>query len=140
MNLNHYLRIVRASAWYDLAVTWPFALPWTWTWLHQQLVALDQALQLPGDFHPMDGTQLLFANLMGSVVVVWALARILSPSVLLGRLDATARVLFAIWQIYAVCHGASTLVLAFTAVEVVFGVAQWWRVTPQSRLQAEMSR
>ena len=102
---DRYLRIVRASGWYDLLVTWPFALPWTFAWLYAQLNLLAQALALPGTLHPLDATHMLLANLLGSVVVVWSVARIVAPTVLLGRLDGVARFLFAAWQIYAVAHG-----------------------------------
>ncbi len=124
MQLPRYLKLVRASAAYDLLVTWPFATPWTFAWLYGQLVAVAQALQLPGVAHPLDATHLLFANLLGSVVVVWSLARLWAPSVQLGRLDAAARFLFAAWQVYAVAHGASAIVLGFTVFELVFGVLQ----------------
>lgn len=127
----HYLRIVRASAWYDLLVTWPFALPWTFAWVYAQLGVLAQGLGLPGALHPLDSTHLLLANLLGSVVVVWSIARIAAPSLLLGRLDGVARFLFATWQVYAVAHGASAVVLGFTLFELLFGVLQWWRVGPQ---------
>ena len=123
-----YLRIVRASGWYDLLVTWPFALPWTFAWLYAQLHGLAQALALPGMLHPLDSTHMLFANLLGSVVVVWSIARIAAPTLLLGRLDGLARFLFAAWQIYAVAHGANAIVLGFTFFELLFGVLQWWRV------------
>ena len=129
---NRYLRIVRASGWYDLLVTWPFALPWTFAWLYAQLNLLAQALGLPGTLHPSDATHMLLANLLGSVVVVWSLARIVAPTVLLGRLDGVARFLFAAWQIYAVAHGANAIVLGFTAFELLFGVLQWWRVAGSS--------
>ncbi len=129
---DRYLRIVRASGWYDLFVTWPFALPWTFAWLYAQLTLLAQALALPGTLHPLDTTHMLLANLLGSVVVVWSLARIVAPTVLLGRLDGVARFLFAAWQIYAVAHGANAIVLGFTAFELLFGVLQWWRVAGSS--------
>ena len=125
---GRYLRIVRASGWYDLLVTWPFALPWTFAWLYAQLNLLAQALASPGTLHPLDTTHMLLANLLGSVVVVWSVARIVAPTVLLGRLDGVARFLFAAWQIYAVAHGANAIVLGFTAFELLFGVLQWWRV------------
>lgn len=128
-----YLRIVRASGWYDLLVTWPFALPWTFAWVYAQLGLMAQALGLPGVLHPLESTHMLLANLMGSVIVVWSIARIVAPTVLLGRLDGVARILFATWQIYAVAQGASALVLGFTAVELVFGVLQWWRVDGEPR-------
>lgn len=126
MTSSRYLRIVRASAWYDLLATGLFATPWTFAWLYAQCVALAAAWQLPGTAPALDATHVLFANLLGSVVVVWALARLLAPSVRLGRLDAVARGLFAVWQVVAVLHGASALVLAFTVAEVVFGVLQAW--------------
>lgn len=128
-----YLRIVRASGWYDLLITWPFALPWTFALLYAQLGALGQALGLPGTLHPLDATHMLLANLLGSVVVVWSIARIAAPTLLLGRLDGAARFLFAGWQIYAVSQGASAVVLGFTLFELLFGVLQWWRVGPQGR-------
>lgn len=116
---------MKASAWYDLAVTWPFATPWTFALLYGTLTSLSQALGLPGAMVPLDATSTLFGNLLGSVVVVWSLARILSPSVRLGRLDGVARVLFAAWQIHAVLNGVGTIVLAFTAVEILFGILQF---------------
>lgn len=127
-----YLRIVRASGWYDLIVTWPFALPWSFAWLYVQLGGLAQGLGLPGALHTLDATHMLLANLLGSVVAVWAVARIVAPSLLLGRLDGAARWLFAVWQVYAVAHGASAIVLGFTAFELLFGVLQWWRVERRS--------
>lgn len=126
-----YLAIVRASGWYDLLVTWPFALPWTFAWLYGALAWLSATLGLPGTLHPLDGTHMLLANLLGSVVVVWSIARIVAPGVLLGRLDGLARFLFATWQVYAVAQGASAIVLGFTAFELLFGVLQWWRVAGQ---------
>ena len=125
---QRYQRIVRASAAYDLLVTWPFALPWTFAWLYTQIVAVAQALSLPGTLHPLDTTHMLLANLLGSVVVVWSLARVLAPTVLLGRLDAVARFLFAAAQVYAVAQGANAVVLGFTFFELLFGVLQVWRV------------
>lgn len=131
MTASSYLRIVRASAWYDLLVTWPFALPWTFAWLYAQLAALALHWQLPGTVHPLDATHMLLANLLGAVVVSWSLARLLSPSVLLGRLDALARLLFAAAQIHAVVQGASAIVLGFTVFELVFGALQCLPVTRQ---------
>ena len=127
-SLPRYLSLVKASAWYDLLVTWPFATPWTFVWLYAQLGNTALALGLPGVLHPADATHVLLANLLGSVVVVWSLARLLAPSLLLGRLDGTARLLFAAWQINAYQSGASAIVLTFTAFELLFGVAQFWRV------------
>jgi hypothetical protein len=128
-----YLSIVRASAWYDLLVTWPFALPWSFAWLLGLLAWVHAALGLPGSVPVPDAMHMLLANLLGSVVVVWSLARIAMPSLLLGRLDGLARFLFAAWQVHAFSQGASAVVLGFTAFELLFGVLQWWRVAGQGR-------
>lgn len=125
MKQPRYLSIVRGSGWYDLLVTWPFATPWTFVWLYGSMAALAQSLGLPGIVHPLDATHVMFANLLGSVVVVWSLARVLSPSVQLGRLDGVARFLFAAWQVNAFLSGASAIVLGFTFFELIFGVLQF---------------
>ncbi|MFD7320999.1 hypothetical protein ACFV9D_07880 [Streptomyces sp. NPDC059875] len=124
-----YLRLVRASAWYDLVVTAGFVTPWTYVLVHDALSSAGRALGLGGmpELEPM---QVLYANLMGSVVVVWAVLRIVRPIALHGLLDGVARALFAAWQTYALAHGATRVLWLFLAVEVAFGVVQlapWWR-------------
>lgn len=117
-------RIVRASALYDLIVTAAFMTPWTATAVLTGFAALSQALALERPVPVLDVTSLLFANLLGSVVVVWSLWRLSHPSRQIGHFDALARALFAAWQVYAVAHGASFLLLGFTLMEGVFGIAQ----------------
>ncbi|OMI39564.1 hypothetical protein SPAR_10152 [Streptomyces sparsogenes DSM 40356] len=78
--------------------------------------------------------QTLYANLMGSVVVVWALLRIVKPQPAHGLFDGVARTLFSAWQAYALAHGATRLLWFFFAVEVSFGLVQllpWWRARPR---------
>lgn len=124
LSVAAYLRIVRASAAYDLLVTAPFATPWSLALFLQAMARLSAALKLPRP-PPVYSIELgFFANLMGSVVIVWSIARLLGPSVRLGRLDALARVLFASWMIYAAAHGASSLLLGFLPIELGFGLAQ----------------
>ncbi|MET7669698.1 hypothetical protein [Micromonospora luteifusca] len=125
-----YLHVVRASAWYDLVVTAGFATPWTYVLLHRLLTSMGEALGL-GALPPVDPMQTLYANLMGSVVVVWAALRIVRPVPVHGLLDGVARALFAIWQGYALAQGVSGLLWLFLVVEVSFGIVQlvpWWRV------------
>ncbi|WP_055585858.1 hypothetical protein [Peterkaempfera griseoplana] len=128
-----YLRVVRASAWYDLVVTAGFATPWTYALVHDALSWLGGSLGLGGLPQP-DPWQILFADLMGSVVVVWAVLRIVRPLPEYGLFDGVARALFATWQAYALAHGVSRLLWLFLCVEVAFGVVQlvpWrWRRTP----------
>ncbi|UUU24032.1 hypothetical protein [Streptomyces sp. DSM 40750] len=123
-----YLRVVRASAWYDLVVTAGFATPWTYALVHDALSSLGDTLGL-GVMPELDPIQTLYANLMGSVVVVWAVLRIVKPLPVHGLLDGVARTLFAAWQAYALAHGATRLLWLFFVVEVAFGVVQLvpWR-------------
>ena len=89
--------------------------------------------------HPLDATHVMLANLLGSVVVVWSLARLVAPTVLLGRLDGVARLLFAAWQLFAYLSGASAIVLGFTMFELLFGVLQWLPVErPPSAAKAQV--
>ncbi|WP_426944422.1 hypothetical protein ACP4J5_00125 [Pseudomonas oryzihabitans] len=130
--LAPYLRLVRASALYDLLVTAPFATPWSLAWLLRPLDELGQALGLaPLAAFPPEA--LLLGNLLGSLVCVWAVLRLAKPSLLLGRYDAVARGLFALWQAWALYQGASPLLAVFLLVEIGFGIAQAWPVSPVSR-------
>ncbi|MFK3797056.1 MULTISPECIES: hypothetical protein [unclassified Pseudomonas] len=124
LNVNRNLRIVRASALYDLLVTAPFMTPWTAALCLQGFATLSNALALERPVPIPDVTAMLFANLLGSIVVVWSMWRLKQPSRQVGLFDAAARVLFALWQLYAVKQGASFLLLGFTFFEVIFAVAQ----------------
>lgn len=123
-----YLRLVRVSARYDLVVTAGFATPWTYMLLHDALSHLSATLGL-GVLPALDPLQTLYANLMGSVVISWALLRIVRTQPVHGLLDGGTRVLFSSWQAYALAHGATRLLWLFLAFEAMFGVAQllpWW--------------
>jgi hypothetical protein len=123
MKITSYLRVVRASAWYDLVVTAGFATPWTYALVHDTLSSLGRDRGL-GVLPELDPIQTLYANLMGSVVVVWAVLRLVRPQALYGLLDGVARVLFTAWQGYALAQGAPRFLWLFLAVEAVFGVLQ----------------
>ena len=124
MQLKTYISIVRLSALYDLIVTAPFMTPWTLTIVLGLIDALHVRLGLPGAVQMFGPIHMLFAGLMGSVVVVWSVARLRLKLPVLGRYDAAARLLFAAWQVFAVATGATPLILVFTVFEVVFGVLQ----------------
>lgn len=124
MRLKTYKSIVRLSALYDLFVTAPFMTPWTLAFVLGLIDTLHVRLGLPGAVPTFGPTHMLFAGLMGSVVVVWSMARLRLKLPVLGRYDAVARLLFAAWQVFAVAIGATPLILVFTAFEVVFGILQ----------------
>lgn len=127
----NYLRIVRASAWYDLVVTVGFATPWTFTAILASLQTLSGLLGIPGSFPPFEAAHMLMANLLGSIVTVWAILRLRDTQVQYGRYDAAGRFLFATWQSYALMHGAHPIIWGFLVVEVAFGIAQSVPVTRQ---------
>ncbi|WP_296267920.1 hypothetical protein [Pseudomonas sp. UBA6562] len=131
-----YLRLVRASGVYDLLVTLAFATPWTFVLLHGQLLALHQALGLAGEMPTFGPLHMLMANLMGSIVCVWAWLRIRHPQRRFGRYDAAGRVLFACWQGYALGQGATQLVWGVLVLEMVWAVLQWWPVKKNARAVA----
>ncbi|MBK3567493.1 hypothetical protein [Streptomyces sp. MBT62] len=129
MKITSYLRVVRASAWYDLVVTAGFATPWTYALVHDTLSSLGRDWGL-GVLPELDPIQTLYANLMGSVVVVWAVLRLVRPLAAHGLFDGVARVLFTAWQGYALAQGAPRFLWLFLVVEASFGVLQlapWWR-------------
>lgn len=127
LSLTASRRLVRASALYDLFLTAGFATPWTFALVHGQLSPLNLALggaALPA-FTPF---HLLFACLMGSIVLVWSVLRILEPSTRLGRFDGTARFLFTLWMAWCLHATGAPLLWLFIVPEFAWGVAQWWPV------------
>ncbi|EJM67905.1 hypothetical protein [Pseudomonas sp. GM55] len=121
---TQYRRLVQGSAWYDLIVTVAFVTPWSFAALHGILTGVSQALNLPGELPPFEPVHMLMANLLGSIVCVWAVLRIRDPQQAYGRYDSAARFLFAAWQAYALIHGASSLLVVFLVFELAWGVAQ----------------
>jgi len=118
-----YLRLVRASAVYDLVVTAGFATPWTFALVHAGLNGLSGAVGFSA-FPELDLMQVLYANLMGSVVVVWSLLRLVRPERVHGLLDGVARVLFSAWMAYALTQGGPELLWPFLIAEITWGAAQ----------------
>lgn len=125
---RQYRQVVRASAWYDLIFTAAFATPWSFAVLHGALSALSLHWNLPGDLPAFEPMHMLMANLLGSIVCVWAVLRIRDPQPVFGRYDAAGRLLFAAWQGYALMQGASSLLIGILVMELVWAVLQLWPV------------
>lgn len=134
ISVKRNLQWVRLSAGYDLVVTAGFMLPWTATLVMDVVAGLSSVLALERPVPTLDVTSLLFANLMGSVVVVWSLWRWRHPSRRVGLYDALARILFAAWQLFAVAHGATYLLLGFTGAELLFALLQTLPVRPGAQV------
>jgi magnesium-transporting ATPase (P-type) len=130
---TQYRRLVKGSAWYDLIVTAAFVTPWSFVALHGVLSSVSQALNLSGELPPFEPMHMLMANLLGSIVCVWAVLRIRDPQQVYGRYDAVGRFLFSTWLLYALLHGASSLLVIFLVFELAWGVAQVLPVRASSR-------
>ena len=130
---TQYRRLVRGSAWYDLIVTAAFITPWSFAALHGVLLSVSQAFNLSGELPPFEPMHMLMANLLGSIVCVWAVLRIRDPQQVYGRYDAVGRFLFSAWLLYALLHGASSLLVIFLVFELAWGVAQVLPVRTSSR-------
>ena len=122
-----YLRIVRASAVYDVLATAPFATPWSFAWNWRQLSALN--VRLGGTaLAPFDIYPTLIACLMGSLVLVWSALRLARPEPRFGRFDGAARFLFSAWMAWALALTHAPLLWLFLVPEFTWGVVQWWPV------------
>lgn len=126
-NASCFQRVVWLSALYDFIVTAPFATPWTFKFNRAGLSAVNQALG-GGPLPEFDAIQTLFALLMGSIVLVWAVLRLRGPTVRLGRYDAAGRALFSLWMAWAWTQTAAPMLLLFLAPEVAWAVVQAWKV------------
>ncbi len=132
LNPATYRRIVFFSALYDLLVTAPFATPWSFALVHSQLSATNQLLggaALPG-FLPF---HVLFACLLGSVVLMWSILRLRAPEQRFGRYDGAARMLFSLWMLWAMQATGAPVIWLFVVPEFAWGVAQWLPVSPAAR-------
>ena len=125
---EQYRKLVRASGWYDLLVTLAFVTPWSFMALHGLMQDTALAFHLPGNLPPFEPVHMLMANLMGSIVCVWAVLRIRDPQQAFGRYDAVGRILFATWQVYALMQGATALIGVILFFELAWCVAQLWPV------------
>ncbi|UMR30257.1 hypothetical protein MJ904_25240 [Massilia sp. MB5] len=122
-SVSAFRRIVRASAVYDVLLTAAFATPWTFALAHGQLSALNQVLggaALPA----FSAFHILFACLLGSVVLVWSVLRIRDPQPRFGRYDAVARLLFSLWMLWALVQTGAPLLWLFLLPEAAWGVVQ----------------
>jgi hypothetical protein len=116
----------------------PFATPWTARLLSDALSVAHRALDFSGPGPAVEGVGLLFANLMGSIVVVWSVVRLRTPTLELGRADTVGRVLFSTWMAWALAHSATPLLVPFLVLEVGWALLQgavvlggrWHRLEP----------
>lgn len=127
-------RIIRLSAGYDLLLTAAFPLPFTAPLAFDGLRLLQTTLGTTGQLpDPGDLVALLFANMMGSLVVVWSVFRLLRPTLLAGAGDATARFLFALAMASCLLSGGTTILWGLLILELGWGLLQAWVVQRERR-------
>lgn len=122
-------RIVRACACFDLGVTACLAVPPLARIFVDALFLGDAALR-PGslrlEFQPLHW---LFVNLTGALGVLWALARLRTPTPELALLDVGGRLAVAALILHATgAAGVPALLHAFVATELVGAGLQYWAV------------
>jgi hypothetical protein len=122
-------RIVRAVAVFDLAVTVCLAVPALARGFMEVLFAGDAAAGFaspPVEFGPLHW---LFVHLAGVLGVLWAAARLRTPTLDLAVLDIFGRIAVAAVILYAgEADGMTPLLHVFVATELIGAGAQYWAI------------
>jgi len=122
-------RIVRVIAGFDLVVTGCLAIPPFARACIGILFAGDAALDLGSllvEFHPLHW---LFVNLAGVLGVLWAVARLRTPTAELALLDVVGRLAVAAVILHATgAEGMTPLLHVFVASELLGAAAQYLAV------------
>jgi ribosomal protein S18 acetylase RimI-like enzyme len=123
------VRTVRIFAAFDLVVTGCLAVPPFARALIGLLFAGDAAFDLGSlrvEFHPLHW---LFVNLAGVLGVLWAVARLRTPTRELALLDVVGRLAVAAVILHATsAEGMTPRLHAFVASELIGAAAQYWAV------------
>lgn len=132
MDIKRYKTIVRIGGVYDLAVTFPFAIPYLASTQIALLASLNQYLGFSGAIPAFEPLHLLFINLFGTIVSFWSVLRIHKGEPIFGLYDGVGRLLFASLMIfYLINYHVSQIVVLFLVPEIIFGVIQlygYWRL------------
>jgi hypothetical protein len=122
-------RIVRAVAGFDLAVTACLAIPSLARGFIEFLFAGDAAAGFaspPVEFGPLHW---LFVHLAGVLGVLWAAARLRTPTLDLAVLDVFGRIAVAAVILYAgEADGMTPLLHVFVATELIGAGVQYWAI------------
>lgn len=118
-----FRRIYLIGSWYDVFVTWPLATPFSLAMLWALMGGIHAQFSL-GPLPELTTYSVLFANMAGTVVLIWSVLRITWNDIRLARYDAVGRFAFSTWMIVALSNGASPILFGFLFFEVIFGVLQ----------------
>lgn len=125
------LRVVRACAAFDLAVTGLLAIPGLASGFFAIVDAIGRAVGA-APLPPFAPIAMLFVHLAGILGVLWALARLVQPTRWLSFADAAGRTVVAAFIVaFVATAGVTPVLLAFVATEL--GGAVWqvraWRAS-----------
>ena len=92
---------------------------------------------MTGEFPAFGPFHLFFVNLFGSLVMIWAVLRLMRPEPLYGLFDGIGRAVFSAWMLYylLVLH-IPPVVFLFVVPEALFGIAQlggYWLLMRENR-------
>lgn len=118
-------RVVYFSALYDLIITAPMASPWTAQWLEKFWLYLHESQALSGNAPSLEPPlAMLFANLLGSLTIIWSIVRLRRPQLSLGAADTAVRLIFSVLMLHAIFNGASGILWYFLATELLWAIVQ----------------
>jgi hypothetical protein len=121
---KHNISIIRSSAIYDIVATIGFAPPFAAITI-AHLTTLHNSLGLQGTFPQFAANQLVFTNLLGIVVVMWAGLRIIKPQPYYGFVDSLGRIGFAsTMAYYLTVLNFSHLLIGFFVLESLWAIVQ----------------
>jgi hypothetical protein len=127
-------RVVRGWAALDLVVCALFVLPPVAAGFLKILLAINGRLGGTATVPTFEPLHWLFVCLAGALGVAWAVARLLTPLRVLGRVDAFARLWVTALILYLVfVAGAPPVLLAFVATELGGSLHQFWALRSSAR-------
>lgn len=128
------IKIVRAWAALDLLITGLLVLPPVAEWLIELLLQINDWFGGQAMLKDITGLGMLFVCITGALGMVWAIARLLTPTWRLGAIDATARLWVGGLIVYFIfARGAPGILLLFVITEWAGGVHQGLRLIRADR-------
>ena len=131
---SDYSKIVRASAIYDLLVTAPFATPFTFKIILSTMAIIHNSLGLSGQLPIFKIELSFFANLLGSIVIIWSILRIRTPEPRFGIYDGFGRLAFSLWMLWAITNGVSQVLIGFLILEFGWAIIQFFPIIQNPKI------
>jgi hypothetical protein len=108
---------------YDYVAAGVFAFPILSAWyISTMMYGTHELMGSHGSYPAFDPFHLLFANLFGGFAIMWSTLRIVKRLPVMGMCDGYLRLYYAcIMSIYFFVFGTTAILLAFIAIELIFG-------------------